>query len=49
MTHPITIEIVNNDATTIKGDVLALKFAQARYGIDSFVFKKLRKAGQKKE
>ena len=49
MPHPITIEIVCDDATKIKGDVLALKFAQARYGIDAFVCQKLIEAGQKKE
>jgi hypothetical protein len=49
MSHPITIEIVSDDATAIKGDVLSLKFAQARYGVDAFVFHKLLEAGQKKE
>lgn len=49
MPHQITIEIVSDDATKIKGDVLVLKYAQARYGIDAFVFQKLIKAGQKKE
>jgi len=49
MLHPIVIEIVGDDATKIRGDVLALKFAQARFGIDAYVFKKLIEEGQQKE
>lgn len=49
MPRPITIEIVRDDATKIKGDVLVLKYAQARYGIDAFVFERLIEAGQKKK
>jgi len=49
MSLPIKIEIVGDDATKIKGDVLALKYAQARYGIDAFVSEKLIEAGQKIE
>src|SRR5688500_16822272 len=41
----LRIEIVHGDASNIGGDVLALKYAQARYGVDDFVAEGLRKAG----
>lgn len=39
------IEVIHGDATAIDGDVLALKYAQARYGLDSHVTDLLREAG----
>lgn len=43
------IEVLSGDATTIEGDVLALKYAQARYGLDAYVAQSLRKAGHTKK
>jgi hypothetical protein len=40
------IEVVSGEATQIPGDVLALKYAQARYGLDSYVAEQLRIAGR---
>lgn len=39
------IEVVEGDATRIQSDVLALKYAQARYGLDSYVSERLFEAG----
>lgn len=39
------IEIVQGDATAIDADVLALKYAQDRYGLDRLVAERLREAG----
>jgi hypothetical protein len=33
----------------VKADVLALKYAQARYGLDAFVYDRLLEAGLKRE
>ena len=41
----VRIEVVQADATTIEADVLALKYAQARYGLDAFVSERLLEAG----
>src|SRR4051794_26997816 len=40
------IEVVAGDATRTAGDVLALKYAQARYGLDEHVAELLRRAGR---
>ena len=42
----VRIEILHGDATSVEGEVLALKYAQARYGLDAYVAQCLRKAGQ---
>lgn len=47
MQQPIKISIENIDATKLKADVLALKYAQARYGLDNFVYERLLEAGVK--
>ena len=39
------IEVVTGDATKIDADVLALKYAQAPYGLDAFVAERLREDG----
>lgn len=39
------IEVLQGDATAVEGDVLALKYAQARYGLDGHVAQRLRDAG----
>jgi hypothetical protein len=43
------IQVLQGDATRIAVDVLALKYAQARYGLDSFVFERLIQAGHNRE
>src|SRR5215831_1376732 len=40
------IQVVKGDATAIKADVLALKYAQDRYGLDRSVADRLLAAGQ---
>jgi hypothetical protein len=40
------IEVIAGDATQVAADVLALKYAQARYGLDAFVAQQLRQAGR---
>lgn len=47
--QPIKVSIENIDATKLKADVLALKYAQARYGLDGFVYGKLLEAGVKQK
>lgn len=39
------IEVVQDDAIDIQADVLALKYAQASYGLDAFVSERLLQAG----
>lgn len=39
------IEVLAGDATTVEADVLALKYAQARYGLDAHVAQRLLEAG----
>jgi hypothetical protein len=39
------VEVVHGDATALVGDVLALKYAQARYGLDRLVAERLLQAG----
>src|ERR1035441_10100238 len=39
------IEVVQRDATKIAVDVLALRYAQARFGLDALVFERLIAAG----
>lgn len=39
------VEVLRGDATAIEGDVLALKYAQARYGLDAYVVQRLLEAG----
>lgn len=39
------VEVVGKDATTLAVDVLALKYAQARYGLDERVYQRLIDAG----
>ena len=41
------VEIIEGDATCMDVDVLALKYAQARYGIDSYVYECLLDSGVK--
>jgi hypothetical protein len=41
----VRIEVVQGDATTIRADVLALKYAQSRYGLDRLVAERLIAAG----
>jgi hypothetical protein len=43
------IEISEDDATSVRVDVLALKYAQARYGLDSYVYERLLEAGHTRE
>lgn len=40
------IEVLAGDATTVEADVLALKYAQARYGLDAYVAQRLLEAGR---
>ncbi|MCK4793620.1 MAG: hypothetical protein KAV87_58365 [Desulfobacteraceae bacterium] len=43
------IEVLQGDATRIQSDVLVLKYAQARFGLDSYVSGKLLEAGHKQK
>lgn len=43
--QPIKISIRNIDATKLKADVLALKYAQNRFGLDEFVYETLFETG----
>ncbi|MEN6319197.1 MAG: hypothetical protein ABFD82_10640 [Syntrophaceae bacterium] len=47
MKQSIKISIENVDATKIKADVLTLKYAQERFGLDAFVYQRLLVAGVK--
>ncbi len=47
MQFSVQIVVEQIDATQVKADILALKYAQAYYGLDSFVANKLIKAGHK--
>ena len=43
------IEVLASDATTVEADVLALKYAQARYGLDAYVAQRLLESGHPQE
>lgn len=43
------IEVIHGDATAIEGDVLALKYAQARYGLDAYVAQQLHEEGHSED
>lgn len=43
------IEVLAGDATMVEADVLALKYAQARYGLDAYVAQRLLEAGHTQE
>lgn len=43
--RPMRIEVLSGDVTAIEGDVLALKYAQGRYGLDAHVATLLHEAG----
>jgi len=46
---PLRIEMLQGDATAVEADVLALKYAQARYGLDAYVAQRLCEAGHSED
>lgn len=46
MPHEVRIQVVEGDALALDTDVLALKYAQASYGVDAAVAEVLRQAGE---